>query len=69
MRFSYKILFCSIFIMAVSFGVGGYVFVGDVFQASLEREMGQAKDESSILQFAFETAALNIPSKYDMLQN
>lgn len=69
MRFSYKILFCSILIMAVSFGVGGYVFVNDVFRASLERETKQAKDESSILQFAFETAALNIPSKYDMLQN
>ncbi len=69
MRFSYKILFCSILIMAVSFGVGGYVFVDDVFQTSLERETKQAKDESSILQFAFETAALNIPSKYDMLQN
>lgn len=69
MKFSYKILFCCIITMAVAFGIGGYFFVNDVFEASMERETGQALDESSILQFAFETAALNIPSKYDMLQN
>lgn len=69
MKFSWKILLCSIITMAVSFGIGGYVFVNDVFKASLEREVGQAADDSSILKFAFETAALNIPSKYNMLQN
>lgn len=69
MKFSYKILLCSIITMAVSFGIGGYFLVNDVFKASLEREIGQAADDSSILKFAFETAALNIPSKYDMLQN
>lgn len=69
MKFSYKILLCSIVTMAVSFGIGGYFFVNDVFRASLEREIGQAADDSSILKFAFETAALNIPSKYDLLQN
>lgn len=69
MKFSYKILLCCMITVAVAFGIGGYVFVNDVFRASLEREKGQAMDESSILQFAFETAALNIPSKYDMLQN
>ncbi|MCI8852744.1 MAG: HAMP domain-containing histidine kinase [Lachnospiraceae bacterium] len=69
MKFSYKILLCCMITVAVAFGIGGYVFVNDVFQASLKRETGQAMDESSILQFAFETAALNIPSKYDMLQN
>ena len=35
----------------------------------MEREMEQAADDSNILQFAFETAALNIPAKYDLLQN
>lgn len=69
MRFSYKILLCSLITMAAAFGIGGYFFVNDVFKASLEREIGQAADDSSILKFAFETAALNIPSKYDILQN
>lgn len=69
MKFSYKILLCSIITMAIAFGIGGYFFVNDVFEASLERESGQALDESSILQFAFETAALNIPMKYDVLQD
>ena len=69
MKFSYKILLCSIIIMAAAFGIGGYFFINDVFHTSLNREVGQAMDESSILQFAFETAALNIPSKYGRLQN
>lgn len=69
MKFSYKILLWTIVIMAAAFGVGGYVFVNYVFETSMEREVGQAMDESSILQFAFETAALNIPSKYDVLQD
>lgn len=69
MKFSYKILLWTIVIMTAAFGVGGYIFINFVFHTSLEREVGQAMDESSILQFAFETAALNIPSKYDVLQD
>lgn len=69
MKFSYKILLCSITIMAMAFGFGGFFFVNYVFETSMEREIGQAMDESSILQFALETAALNIPSKYDVLHD
>lgn len=69
MKFSYKIVLCSLITMAAAFGIGGYFFVNDVFRASLEREIEQATDDGSILRFAFETAALNIPSKYDILQN
>ena len=69
MKFSYKILLATIVVIAVAFGVGGYFFVDYVFQTSLQREIEQAMDESSILQFAFETAALNVPSKYDVLQD
>lgn len=67
MKFSYKILFCTIMIMAAAFGFSGYYFVNYVFETSIEREVNQALDESSVLQFAFETAALNIPSKYEVL--
>ena len=35
----------------------------------MEREVGQALDENSILRFAFQTAALNVPLKYDLLQD
>ncbi|MBO4981938.1 MAG: HAMP domain-containing histidine kinase [Lachnospiraceae bacterium] len=69
MKFSHKILIWTIIIMAAAFGMGGYFFVNFVFDTSMNREIGQAMDESSILQFAFETAALNIPSKYDVLQD
>lgn len=69
MKISYKILLWTIIIMAAAFGASGYFFVNYVFETSMEREVGQAMDDSSILQFAFETAALNIPSKYDVLQD
>ncbi len=69
MKFSYKILLCTIIIMAAAFGFSGFYFVNFVFETSMEREVDQAMDESSILQFAFETAALNIPSKYNILQD
>lgn len=69
MKFSYKILLWTIIIMAAAFGISGFFFVNYVFETSMTREIGQAMDESNILQFAFETAALNIPSKYDVLQD
>ncbi len=69
MKFSYKILLWTIIIMAAAFGAGGYFFVTYVFHTSMSREVGRAMDESSILSFAFETAALNVPSKYDVLQD
>ena len=69
MKFLNKILLWTVIIMAVAFGLSGYLFVDSVFRTSLEREVGKALDDSSILQFAFETAALNIPTKYNVLQD
>ncbi len=69
MKFLYKILLWTIIIMAAAFGISGYFFVNFVFQTALEREVGQALDGSYILQFAFETAALNVPTKYGVLQD
>ncbi len=69
MKFVYKILLWTIIIMAVAFGLSGYLFVNSVFEKSLEREVAQALDGSNILRFAFETAALNIPTKYNVLQD
>ena len=69
MKFLYKILLCTIIIMAAAFGFSGYFFVNFVFESALEREVDQALDGSNILRFAFETAALNIPAKYDVLQD
>ena len=67
MKFVYKILLWTIIIMAVAFGLSGFVFVNSVFQTSLDREVSQALDDSNILRFAFETAALNVPPKYNVL--
>ena len=56
-------------VMAIAFGFSGFYFVNYVFETALDREVGQALDENSILRFAFETAALNVPAKYDVLQD
>lgn len=69
MKFVYKILLSAVIVMAVAFGFSGYLFVNSVFQTSLEREVSQALDDCNILRFAFETAALNVPTKYNVLQD
>lgn len=69
MKFSFKLLLWTMIVMAIALGLSGFYFVNYVFETSLEREAGQALDENSILGFAFETAALNVPAKYDVLQD
>lgn len=69
MKFSLKLLLWTTIIIAITLGFSGFYFVNYVFETSLEREVGQALDENSILRFAFETAALNVPVKYNVLQN
>lgn len=67
MKFSLKLLLSNMIVLALALGFSGFYFVNYVFETSLEREIGQALDESSILGFAFETAALNVPAKYSVL--
>ena len=67
MKFSLKILLWMIIVMALALGFSGFYFVNYVFETSLEREVGQAMDETNILGFAFETAALSVPAKYSVL--
>ncbi len=67
MKFSLKLLLSTMIVMAMALGFSGFYFVNYVFETSLEREAGQALDESSILSFAFETAALNVPATYHVL--
>lgn len=69
MKFSLKLLLWTIIVLAIALGFSGFYFVNYVFETSLEREVGQALDDNSILSFAFETAALNVPAKYDILQD
>lgn len=67
MKFSLKILLWMVIVMALALGFSGFYFVNYVFETSLEREVGQAMDETNILGFAFETAALSVPAKYSVL--
>ena len=69
MKFSLKLLLCTMIVMALGFGFSGFYFVNYVFETAMDREVGQAFDDNSILRFAFETAALNVPAKYDVLQD
>ena len=69
MKFSLKLLLSTIIVIAFTLGVNGFYFVNYVFETALEREIDQALDESSILRFAFGTAALNVPVKYDLLSD
>lgn len=69
MKFSIKLVLWTMIIMALTLGLSGFYFVNYVFETSLEREINQAMDENSILRFAFETAALNVPLKYGVLQD
>ncbi|MGN1180728.1 MAG: sensor histidine kinase [Suilimivivens sp.] len=69
MKFSGKLLLWTMIIMALTLGFSGFYFVNYVFETSLEREVGQVLDENNILSFAFETAALNVPVKYGVLQD
>ena len=67
MKFSIKLVLSTMIVLALALGFSGFYFVNNVFETSLDREVGQALDESSILSFAFETAALNVPLKYGIL--
>lgn len=69
MKFSLKLLLWTIMVIALTLGLSGFYFVNYVFETALEREIDQALDENSILRFAFETAALNVPVKYDLLSD
>ena len=69
MKFSQKLLLWTTIIIAITLGLSGFYFVNYVFRTSLAREVDQALDENSILRFAFQTAALNVPLKYDLLQD
>ena len=67
MKFSIKLVLSTMILLALALGFGGFYLVNYVFETSLEREVGQALDETTILGFAFETAALNVPLKYSVL--
>ena len=49
MKFSLKLLLWTLIVMAAAFGFSGFYFVNYVFERALDREAGQALDESSIL--------------------
>ena len=41
MKFSLKLLLCTMIVMALAFGFSGFYFVNYVFETSLDREITQ----------------------------
>jgi len=69
MKFTFKVFFCTITVIAIALGFGGIYLVNSLFGAAIHRETRQAMDENDILRFAFETIAMNVPLKYEHLQD
>jgi len=69
MKFTFKVFFCIIAVIAVTLGAGGFYLLNSIFNSSLERETMQAADDINILKFAFETTVMNVPNKYEDLQD
>lgn len=67
MRFSFKIFFSSMVVIAIAMGFGGFYLIDSVFSSAISREIRQALDENKIVCVTFQTIALNIPLKYDSL--
>jgi signal transduction histidine kinase len=69
MKFTLKVFLCTITVIAVALGFGGIYLVNTLFNQAIQRETRQAMDENAILRISFETIALNVPVKYDRLED
>ncbi len=69
MKFSFKVFFCFIIVIAIAMGFGGFYLIDSVFSLAINREIRQALDENKIVCFTFKTIALNAALKYDSLRD
>ena len=67
MKFSWKVFFSVLVIVAVTFSVGGYILISSTFRASYARELKLAQEGNRLLKFSFETAVASLPSDYESL--
>ena len=61
MKFSWKVFFCTVIVVALAFGTGGYFLISSMFSASLAREQSLAFEENRILRFTFITTLATQP--------
>ncbi len=57
MKFSHKVFFSTLLIIALVFSLGTAVLMGSIFQTSIERAGQVTLDENQMLRFSFATAA------------
>ena len=69
MKITFKVFICTITVIAIALSFGGIYLVNSLFDSALGRETRQAMDENNILRFAFETIVVNVPIKYEGLQD
>lgn len=69
MKFTFKVFFCTITVIAAALGFSGSYLINSLFRTALQRETRLAMDENNVLRFAFETITLNAPLKYERLQD
>lgn len=56
MRFSWKIFFCTLLLVCLTFSVGGYWMISAAFRSGMEKEINLAREENKLLRFSFENA-------------
>lgn len=59
MKFSWKLFFCTIVIMCISFSIGGCIMVGTMFKSAIDRELGLAREENKLLRLSIVMTATN----------
>ena len=69
MKLTVKVFCCTIIVLALSMGFGGYFLISSTFNAAIGREVRQALNESGILCFTIETVMLSVPLQTDSLQD
>lgn len=57
MKFSWKVFFSTLILVALVFSIGGTILIVSVYDTALNREMELAQDENQMLRFSFLTAA------------
>lgn len=65
MKFSHKVFFSTLLIIALICGLGNAVLVDSVFRSSMEREERITLDENQMLRFSFVTAVSNAMTTAD----
>lgn len=69
MKFSWKLFFCTIVIICITFSIGGYILVSSLFESAIARELNLAREENKLLRISIEMIASNTDYSADAQNN